>query len=138
MISGRCLCEKITFEIDSNLRETAYCHCTKCRRASGSAFAVNAVFKAKAMKWLTGRKLIEEYESSPGKFRAFCRNCGSPIYARHLGQPKWLSIRLGVLDGDPGIRPSAHFNVGSKAPWFTVTDDLPQHAGDTESDPVEE
>jgi len=134
MISGRCLCGKITFEIDGKLGDTAFCHCQSCRRASGSAFAVNSTFRETAMKWLTGREFVAEYESSPGKLRAFCRNCGSPIYARHLEHPKWLSIRLGLLEGDPGIRPRAHFNVGSKAPWFTITDDLPQYKGDTETD----
>lgn len=131
MLSGRCLCGKVHFEIDGRLGETAFCHCTSCRRASGSAFAVNAPVRADRVTWRSGRESITEYESSPGKLRAFCRVCGSPIYARRPSEPAWLSIRLGLFDQDPQVRPRAHFNVGEKAPWFTPTDDLPQYPGDT-------
>lgn len=134
MIAGRCLCGKIRFEIDGALGETAFCHCRSCQRASGSAFAVNSAVRQNAVKWLSGSEFIREYESSPGKMRAFCQNCGSPIYARHVTHPKRLSIRLGLLESDPGIRPRAHFNVESKAPWDIITDDLPQYQGDTETD----
>jgi hypothetical protein len=93
---------------------------------------VNAPVRASDLVWSSARDSIAEYESSPGKLRAFCRRCGSPIYARLVSAPDWLSIRLGLIDGDPGCRPRAHFNVSEKAPWYTITDELPQHAEDTE------
>lgn len=134
MFNGRCLCGTVCFEIQGGLGPFAYCHCTSCRRASGSAFAANAPVPVGDLKWTAGRESIREYESSPGKFRAFCRHCGAPVYARLVAQPYWVSIRLGLIDADPGHRARAHFNVASKAPWFTVTDDLPQYPGDTETD----
>jgi hypothetical protein len=58
--------------------------------------------------------------------RAFCGRCGSPVYSRRSDSPDVLRLRLGLLDDDPKRRPLAHFWVGSKAPWFEITDDLPQ------------
>jgi hypothetical protein len=133
-VTGRCLCGDVRFAIRGELGRFAYCHCTSCRRASGSAFAANSPVRTAQVEWTSGRGAIREFESSPGKFRAFCGRCGSPIYARRVAAPEWLSIRLGLIDADPGHRARAHFNVGEKAAWFPITDPLPQHPGDTESD----
>jgi len=129
--SGRCLCGKVRFEIDGEIGPFAYCHCTSCRRASGSAFAANAPVRERDLSWPAGRDSIGEYESSPGKLRAFCRGCGSPIYARHAAAPGFYSIRLGLIDADPLQRATAHFNVSEKAAWYAIRDELPQYADDT-------
>ncbi len=129
-ITGRCLCAAVQFEIDGRLGPAIYCHCSQCRRASGSAFATNASVRARYLQFRSGRDAIREYESTPGKFRAFCSRCGSPLYSRLASDPESFRIRLGTLDGDPGRRPSAHFWVGSKAVWHEITDALPQFAGD--------
>ncbi|MDX1650181.1 MAG: GFA family protein, partial [Myxococcota bacterium] len=71
---------------------------------------------------------IREYESSPGKLRAFCGRCGSPVYSRWERDPETFRLRLGMLEDDPGRRPLAHFWVGEKAPWYAIADDLPQFA----------
>jgi hypothetical protein len=131
MRTGQCLCGSVRFRIDGDLQTFAYCHCTSCRRSSGSAFMANSEIRTSQLHWMQGRDFIREYESSPGKFRAFCSGCGSPIYARHPAQPEHLSMRLGLIEGDPGHRASAHFNVSEKAAWFTVSDGLPQYPGDS-------
>jgi hypothetical protein len=133
-ISGRCLCGAVQFEIDGRLGPAIYCHCSQCRRASGSAFAANASVRARYLRFRSGRETIREYESSPGKFRAFCSRCGSPIYSRLAADPETFRIRLGTLDGDPGRRPLSHFWVGSKAVWHEITDELPQNAADVPAD----
>ena len=135
--SGECLCGRVRFEIRGEIGPFAYCHCTSCQRASGTAFAANAAVREVDLKWLSGRDDIVEYESSAGKFRAFCRGCGSPIYARLVAAPDWFSIRLGLIDDDLAHTATAHFNVSEKAAWFTVTDDLPQYEGDTMESPIE-
>jgi hypothetical protein len=134
MIRGRCLCGRVQFEIDGRLGPAIFCHCSQCRRASGSAFAVNAPVRARYLSFRAGRDVITEYESTPGKFRAFCSGCGSPIYSRLASDPETFRIRMGTLDDDPGRRPFAHFWVGSKAAWFEITDGLPQHPGDVASE----
>jgi hypothetical protein len=130
LITGRCLCGAVQFEIDGRLGPAIYCHCSQCRRASGSAFAANASVRARYLHFRSGRDAIREYEATPGKFRAFCSRCGSPVYSRLASDPETFRIRLGTLDGDPGRRPLSHFWVGSKAVWHTITDELPQFAGD--------
>jgi len=127
MLSGECLCGTVRFQLHGKLGPVVYCHCVTCRRANGSAFAANAPVRAKYVEWLTGREAITEYESSPGKFRAFCSKCGSPIYSRREEEPAEFRIRLGTLSGDPERRSFGHFWVSSKAPWYDISDDLPRY-----------
>jgi len=128
MLDGKCLCGGVRLRITGKLGPAAICHCTQCRKASGSAFACNASVRSKYLRFEAGRELIREFESSPGKLRAFCSRCGSPIYSRVISDPDTFRLRLGMLDGDPGRRPLAHVWVSSKARWFEITDALPQFA----------
>jgi hypothetical protein len=124
---GGCLCGAVRFRVAGRLFLAAYCHCTSCRRASGSAFAANASVRRDGVSF-TGAEHVREYESSPGKLRAFCSRCGSPLYSRVTADPDVVRLRLGSFDGDPGVRPRFHICVGEKAAWFDITDDLPQFA----------
>jgi len=126
MITARCLCGGVKLRLDGRLGPAAICHCSQCRKASGSAFACNAPLRARYLGFESGRELIREFESTPGKFRAFCSRCGSPIYSRVSDDPETFRIRLGIVDDDPGRRPLFHVWVDSKAPWFEITDSLPQ------------
>ena len=126
MNTGRCLCEGVRFQIAGEMGSPSFCHCTQCRRAGGSAFATNAGVSTADFHLTAGRDLVREYESSPGKFRAFCSRCGSPLYSRQREHPEFRRIRLGTLDQDPGVRPLLHVWVGSKAQWFDIGDGLPQ------------
>jgi hypothetical protein len=128
MLTGGCLCGAIRFEIDGELGPITCCHCAQCRRATGTAFATNANVARTAHRLMSGADLLTEYESSPGKLRAFCSRCGSPMYSRMTSEPDSLRVRLGTFDGDPGGRPVLHVWTGSKAPWFEITDGLPQLA----------
>ena len=134
MLTGSCLCQGVRYEVAGTLGPVALCHCSMCRKASGSAFASNASVAADDFHLRTGADLVQAYESSPGKFRHFCRACGSPLYAIDPQMPGWVRLRLGSLDGDPGARPAFHFAVESKAPWFDITDDLPRIEAGPKSD----
>jgi hypothetical protein len=127
MLDGGCLCGGVRFRISGKLGPAGYCHCKQCQRASGSAFAANAPARSAYFQLLSGDDLVSEYESSPGKFRAFCRRCGSPLYSRRDSEPELRRIRLGTLDADPERRPLVHVWVGSKAPWYAIGDSLPQY-----------
>jgi hypothetical protein len=107
-----------------------------CRKQQGAAFRSRARVQKSDFKWLQGEDLVTFYESTPGCFRGFCGVCGSPILnkfsagtpvaERDPNAPSRYGIALAVLDEDPGVRPAAHNYVAYKAPWFTITDDLPQ------------
>src|SRR5262249_62112459 len=94
---GSCLCRGVRYEIGGELGDFGYCHCTSCRKASGSAHAANAPLARADFRLASGGDTLREFESSPGKFRAFCSRCGSPLYAYLASTPEVLRIRLGSL-----------------------------------------
>jgi|KBSMisStaDraftv2_1062788.scaffolds.fasta_scaffold732381_2 hypothetical protein len=126
MHKGSCLCRNIQYEIEGELGEFGYCHCTSCRKASGSAHSANAGVDRSSFRLVSGADTLREYESSPGKLRAFCSRCGSPIYAYLTASADVLRIRLGSLDTPFSKHPSAHTWVSDKASWEPIDDGLPQ------------
>ena len=126
MYSGHCLCGGIRFRIAGQLGPIQVCHCGQCRKAQGAAFATNSPVPVAAFELLSGAELLASFESSPGKQRVFCRTCGSPIYSLKDSLPGVLRIRLGLLNEALDVQPVAHFYTGSKANWWSITDDLPQ------------
>jgi hypothetical protein len=122
MLKGSCLCGGIKYEIDGELGAVTNCHCSLCRKTSGSAFASGTTIPAKSFRIASGQELLKEWESSPG---LFCGSCGSPILKRKDNDPEHLRFRPGTLDSDPGVKMSKHTHVGSKAPWVEINDGLP-------------
>lgn len=127
MIKGSCLCGKITYEYRGELGPIVYCHCSRCRKAQGSAFGTNSPIKAEHFTMLSGQDVLKEYESSPGKHRVFCSHCGSPLYSRNTAIPGVLRLRVGSLDTTITARPVAHIYASSHAEWESITDTLPQY-----------
>jgi hypothetical protein len=127
MIRGSCLCGEVKFQINGVLSQARNCHCSMCRKAQGAAFRSRASASVAEFEWVQGENLVTFYESSPGTHRGFCGACGSPVVSRFDGA-SYYGVPLGALDDDPGVRPELHVHVASKAPWFTITDDLPQLA----------
>ena len=124
-IRGSCLCGGIKYEIDQDgFARVVNCHCSMCRKATGAAFRTRAAVRTSAFHLLQGAELVSRYESSPGEARTFCRVCGATLGTFFRDNPNEIGLPLGSLDDDPGVRPSAHVYVGSKAPWFEITDDL--------------
>jgi hypothetical protein len=125
MIRGSCLCGGVKYQINGMLSQARNCHCSMCRKAQGAAFRSRASVNVSDFEWVQGENLVTFYESSPGNQRGFCRVCGSPIVSR-FGGTSYYGLALGTLDDDPGVQPQLHVHVANKAPWFTITDDLPQ------------
>jgi hypothetical protein len=126
MITGSCFCGSVRYEADGPFKTMMSCHCSMCRKHHGSAFATYVSAPLSGFRWVSGEDKLLRYKSSEHGVRTSCSVCGSPvpeIFSTH-------SIALmpaGPLEGDLGIKPQAHIFVGSKAPWYTITDDLPQH-----------
>lgn len=127
MLKGSCLCNAIQYEIEGELGPTMMCHCSKCRKANGSAYAINAAVKTDQFRFIKGQELVSEFESSPGVFRSFCKQCGSPLLSRRPSQPDIVRLRIGTLDTPVDVKPLAHIFVGSKASWDEIHDDIPQY-----------
>ena len=126
-VSGSCLCGAVAYELEAPVfSRVDSCHCSNCRKAHSAAFGTYAIVDSGIFRWLSGEDGVARFESSPNTYRAFCSKCGSQLAA--FNGIELRGITLGTVDGDPGIRPKQHMYVSSKAPWFEITDDLPQFA----------
>lgn len=127
MYEGGCLCGKVRFEITTEIKNIIYCHCSKCRKVQGSAFATNGNVDVSGFKFTSGEKELTGYKSSPGHTKYFCQHCGSPIISKNEAHPERVRIRLGTIETDIAERPTAHIFVSSKANWEDIKGDLPQY-----------
>jgi hypothetical protein len=127
MIKGSCLCGRVAYEINGPLTDALNCHCVMCRKSHGAAFRSRASVQASDFQWTKGENHVTWYASSPGNYRGFCEACGTPLLSRFDQTPDTYGLPLGALDDDPGVKPTAHCHVADKAPWFDITDGLPQY-----------
>jgi hypothetical protein len=97
-----------------------------CRRIHGAAFGTYGAVSCGDFSWTAGEAQVRAYRSSDQMERTFCPECGSTLQAHLAVEPDEIYVALGTVDGDPGCRPDAHIFVGSKAPWYEITDDLVQ------------
>lgn len=128
MIEGSCLCGGIRYEYDGEIEEISICHCAQCRKAQGSAFAAVSPLDSARFRIVAGAGLLKEYRSSPGKVRAFCAHCGSPIYSARDDMPGVKRLRIGTVDTPFACDNMFHIFVDSKASWFDITDTHPRFA----------
>jgi hypothetical protein len=127
MHSGSCLCRAVRFEIAGELAPIQVCHCSDCRKAQGSAFATNIPMAVSDFRLIAGADRLKAYESSPGKERVFCADCGAPILSRLKARPEVVRVRAGTLDEPVATQVGFHFHTESKASWWPITDDRPQY-----------
>jgi hypothetical protein len=130
-VTGSCLCGSVAFDINGSATPIEFCHCPRCRKAYGSAFAATFYVRASAFRWTLGEHHVAIYDAPirqhpPAYRHAFCRLCGSalPIVNHEVD---YAEIPAGVLDADPGVRPLRHVFTQRRAPWYEPIDDLPQH-----------
>jgi len=126
MYSGGCLCGKVRFEITGAITDIVYCHCSKCRKAQGSAFASNGNLDADKFHIISGQEILTGYQASQTQTKYFCRHCGSPIYSKNTLKSDKVRVRIGTIESDIVERPEAHIYVSSKANWEHIEDRLPQ------------
>lgn len=123
-IRGSCLCGAVQYEVSEPFQLVGNCHCSRCRKANGAAYVTWGILVPGSFRWTSGEEFVENYASSPGTARSFCRQCGSSLASSHAGVVG--EVVLGSVDGDPGTVPGAHIFVASKASWHEITDTLPQ------------
>jgi hypothetical protein len=131
MIRGSCLCGGVQFEIDRAVGPFELCHCTKCRKVSGSAYLTWMGVRREDFRFVQGVELITTYErpvveSPPAYDTSFCSRCGSQVPNPAKVTEPWFEIPAGALDDNPLIRPDKHIYVDSKADWDCIADGLPQ------------
>jgi hypothetical protein len=124
MHTGSCLCGAVQYEIHGDVGPSYYCHCSICRKVTGSALSANAVVDPSHFFITRGKDKIKAFTNESGVSREFCSDCGSPI---RVLQGEHMRLRLGSLDtGSPAL-PSMHIYVASKAGWDLIMDNLPRY-----------
>jgi len=126
LLGGTCLCGAVRYEVEDAFRYSLICHCSQCRRATGSAFKPFAGIEREKLRLVAGQDATLRY-GDESTHDLHCGRCGSLLYS-DIGTGPYVHVTLGTLTDTPGIRPTAHIFVGSKAPWHTICDGLPQHA----------
>jgi hypothetical protein len=124
-LTGTCFCRAVRYEVADEFRYAMICHCSNCRRTTGSAFKAFAGIEREKFAVAEGGDKIMVYGDDKTN-DTHCRLCGSLLFSV-VRDGAFVHVAMGTLVDAPSIRPSRHIFVGSKAPWFTITDDLPRH-----------
>jgi hypothetical protein len=132
MTTGRCLCGAIRYEYSGEANLVVYCHCESCRRQTSSPVAGFVLVPKAALRFTSGQP--KEFASSPGVWRSFCGECGSPIYYRTDRRPDVIDLYAGTLSDPSALTPQGHVYAAEQLPWFEVLDDLPRYPGSRMAD----
>jgi hypothetical protein len=122
-LTGGCGCGTVRFEIRRPIGPALYCHCTRCQRRSGTAASASAMVEPGSVIVTAGAQELREWAPAGGRAKVFCGACGSALFVRDPGSGETAAVRLGAIDGDPGVRPSARQFVAYAAPWEPIPDD---------------
>lgn len=127
MYLGSCLCGAVAVEISGPISSIIHCHCSLCRKSSGTAFATNGFVQSADFAVVKGAEHLSQFAFKPGRVRHFCANCGSPVYSSNADDPARIRIRLGILNSDISERPLSHNFYSSKASWEDLDVVLPRY-----------
>jgi hypothetical protein len=122
-LKGRCLCGAVRFAVTAPFQTAGYCHCERCQRRSGTTSTLNARVAAKGFEILEGAEMIRTWRPPDGQPKSFCANCGGHLFSGDPEGDGMVGVRLGAIDGDPGIRPSWRQWVSSAPTWEAIPDD---------------
>ena len=126
-LAGSCLCGAVCYRVDDDFAYSYICHCSQCRRATGSAFKPFAGIAREKLNLTEGHDTLLRYGDAV-THDVHCAKCGSLLYS-DIGTGPYVHVTLGTLVDSPAIRPGAHIFVASKALWDVITDRLPQYDG---------
>ena len=122
-LTGGCACGAVRFELTAPLVSSLYCHCTRCQRRTGTGASANGRAAPDSFQIVEGEDRLRAWKPEGGAEKWFCGDCGSALFSRVPGQAHAIGVRLGAIDGDPGIRPSVRQFVAYAAPWEEIPDD---------------
>ncbi|GAO40589.1 hypothetical protein SCH01S_49_00030 [Sphingomonas changbaiensis NBRC 104936] len=126
-LSGACLCGAVQYAVLDDFEYALNCHCSQCRRATGSAFKPLAGISRSALHIAKGDDFLLIYGNKEAAHDVHCRSCGSLLFSV-VRDGAYVHVTMGTLLDTPNIRPSMHIFVASKAPWYEIADGLPQYA----------
>jgi hypothetical protein len=125
MLAGKCECGAVRYTVADEFRYALNCHCSNCRAGTGSAFKAFAGIEREKLELTAGADALLVFGDDMGNHTR-CAACGALLYSV-VRDGAYVHVALGSLVDAPSIRPTAHIYVGSKAPWYEITDDLPRY-----------
>jgi hypothetical protein len=123
-LAGKCECGAVQYTVADEFLYAMNCHCSNCRAATGSAFKAMAGIEREKLEFTRGQDALL-IVGAEDENHTRCAACGSLLFSV-VRDGAYVHVALGSLVDAPSIRPTKHIFVGSKAPWFEITDDLPQ------------
>lgn len=114
--NGQCSCGSVTFKFSSNTLLAYQCHCSICRRATGSAFSTTIMASETSFEWERGKDKVGTYTKESGYKVSFCTQCGSPVPNKFRGLPLY-TVPAGSLDDSSSLEIVVHLHLGSQAAW---------------------
>jgi hypothetical protein len=128
VLTGGCNCGAVRYVLDEPFVSASYCHCTRCQRRTGAAWSANGRAAPGSFRVVAGEEHLGVWAPQDGAEKVFCKECGSAVFSRAPGEPPGYGVRLGTVDGDPGIKPQWHQYVAYAASWEAIPDDgLPRY-----------
>ncbi|MDJ0738744.1 MAG: GFA family protein [Gammaproteobacteria bacterium] len=127
-VTGSCLCGRVRYAVSGNLGIFQYCHCSRCRKFTGSAHAANILVAPAHFRWLCGEEHVGRYAPADARHFAtsFCKHCGSSLpWLAQTGRA--VAVPAGTLDDVPPIRPSQNVFFASRAAWYEPAAALPEY-----------
>ena len=122
MAKGECNCGAVAFEITSELPGVIVCHCSICRRATGSNGIAVMVIDNAAFRWIRGEEHVRSWKKPNADWEMwFCRTCGSPVPGKNDDSRMFVPAGL-IMEGGESLRVTHHIWVDSKAPWDEIGD----------------
>ncbi len=122
-LTGHCGCGGVQFEIDAPLVVAGYCHCTRCQRRTGGGASATALVAPGSLRVVAGDELLARWSPPDGFAKVFCSACGSALFGEAPGSDEISLVRMGAIDGDPGIRMQGRQYVAYAAVWEPIPDD---------------
>jgi len=118
-LSGSCLCGEVTYQFVEDIKVFQYCHCSRCRKFTGTAHATNIIIDPEDFQWLSGEASVGRFELAEARRFAtsFCKKCGSSLpWLTQSG--KAYIIPAGTLDENPHIKHMHNIYYSDKAEWY--------------------
>jgi hypothetical protein len=123
-LQGGCLCGAIRYEVTAPFLSAGYCHCTRCQRRTGTGSSANGRVPQSGFRLLSGAERLRAWKPPQGGVpKLFCEVCGSAVFSGEPFSDLEVALRLGTLDGDPGIRPGYRMFVDFACVWEPLPDD---------------
>lgn len=125
-LRGSCLCGAVKYEVSGEPTRFLHCHCSRCRKATGTGHASNLFLQPGALKWISGEEHVRSFKLPEAKrfTNSFCASCGSRL-PRQAAGTDIVMIPAGTLDDEPPVAPQARIFQGSRAGWSCGDDRLP-------------